>query len=376
MAGVAAGAGHAPPLPTALRLTVAVRAPPAGAAAGAIAPPPPQAGRVGRRTSCRRRRIGGRRLAAEGELTRLGLRKNHLELAMGDPAVQANFVELRRVTSELADIDVALAAAEDAWLELEERRAVTVPDRADRADRLRQVHGRRLARRAARRRRSSTRTRSRARCSIPASRRSTPSSSSSARTSGATDGTLDRAALGRIVFADPEALRDLEAIVHPAVRPRILAAIAAAEADAADAVVIEAIKLVEGGLAEVCDEVWLVICDAGVQRERLVARGSAARGGRATDRPGAGRLLERAWGRRPPGRSTRRPTRRDPRAWSRPRSTPCRRRIGPSTRSGARTCVGQMTLTARDARKHHAELRRRRSRQSPDRPAPAARRPA
>ena len=40
---------------------------------------------------------------------------------MADPAVQAIFVELRRVTSELADIDVALAAAEDAWLEIEER---------------------------------------------------------------------------------------------------------------------------------------------------------------------------------------------------------------------------------------------------------------
>ena len=59
--------------------------------------------------------------AAEAELTRLGLRKNHLELSMADPTVQGNFVELRRVTSELADIDVALAAAEDAWLELEER---------------------------------------------------------------------------------------------------------------------------------------------------------------------------------------------------------------------------------------------------------------
>jgi hypothetical protein len=58
---------------------------------------------------------------AEAELTRLGLRRNHLELAMGDPSIQANFVEMRRVTSELADIDVALAAAEDAWLELEER---------------------------------------------------------------------------------------------------------------------------------------------------------------------------------------------------------------------------------------------------------------
>jgi hypothetical protein len=37
------------------------------------------------------------------------------------------------------------------------------------------------------------------------------------------DGSLDRAALGRVVFADPAALRDLEAIVHPVVRPRILA---------------------------------------------------------------------------------------------------------------------------------------------------------
>jgi ATP-binding cassette subfamily F protein 3 len=61
------------------------------------------------------------RVALDGELTRLGLRKSHLELAMGDPGVAANFVELRRVTSELADVDAALQSAEDAWLELEER---------------------------------------------------------------------------------------------------------------------------------------------------------------------------------------------------------------------------------------------------------------
>ncbi len=59
--------------------------------------------------------------ALDADLTRLGLRKNHLELALGDPAVAANFVELRRVTSELADVDAALAVAEDAWLDLEER---------------------------------------------------------------------------------------------------------------------------------------------------------------------------------------------------------------------------------------------------------------
>ncbi len=89
------------------------------------------------------------------------------------------------------------------------------------------------------------------------------------------DGELDRAALGRIVFADPAALRDLEAIVHPAVRPRILARLDEAAGSGATAVVIEAIKLVEGGLAALCDEVWLVTCDPGMQLERLVGRGSA-----------------------------------------------------------------------------------------------------
>jgi dephospho-CoA kinase len=89
------------------------------------------------------------------------------------------------------------------------------------------------------------------------------------------NGELDRGALGRIVFRDPDALRDLESIVHPAVRPRIVAAIERAEQAGDRAVVIEAIKLVEGGLAELCDEVWLVTCEAAAQRERLVRRGDA-----------------------------------------------------------------------------------------------------
>ncbi len=59
--------------------------------------------------------------AIEGDLTRLGLRRSHLELALGDPAIQANYVELRRVSSELADVDAALSQAEEAWLLTEER---------------------------------------------------------------------------------------------------------------------------------------------------------------------------------------------------------------------------------------------------------------
>jgi dephospho-CoA kinase len=90
----------------------------------------------------------------------------------------------------------------------------------------------------------------------------------------APDGTLDRAALGRIVFSDAAALRELEQIVHPATRPRILEAIEAAERDGAPAVAIEAIKLVEGGLAGMCDEVWLITCSPETQLARLLARGT------------------------------------------------------------------------------------------------------
>ena len=88
-------------------------------------------------------------------------------------------------------------------------------------------------------------------------------------------GELDRAALARVVFADPEALHRLEAIVHPLVRLRVLAMIEAAVAAGAPAVVIEAIKLVEGGLAAVCDETWLVTCAPTAQRERIIARGAS-----------------------------------------------------------------------------------------------------
>lgn len=89
------------------------------------------------------------------------------------------------------------------------------------------------------------------------------------------DGSLDRAALGRLVFRDPAALARLEAIVHPAVRPRIRDAVRAATDGGAPLVVIEAIKLVEAGHAARCDEVWLVTCDAAAQRHRLIGRGTA-----------------------------------------------------------------------------------------------------
>jgi dephospho-CoA kinase len=92
----------------------------------------------------------------------------------------------------------------------------------------------------------------------------------------AADGSLDRAKLASIVFSDPDRLRELEALVHPLVRPLILARIDDAERAGAPAVVIEAIRLVESGLAALCDEVWLVACGPDEQRRRLEGRGMDA----------------------------------------------------------------------------------------------------
>jgi ATP-binding cassette subfamily F protein 3 len=62
-----------------------------------------------------------RKVTIDADLSRLGLRKSQLELAMATPGIASNFVEMRRVASELADVEQALAAVEDQWLELEER---------------------------------------------------------------------------------------------------------------------------------------------------------------------------------------------------------------------------------------------------------------
>jgi dephospho-CoA kinase len=80
------------------------------------------------------------------------------------------------------------------------------------------------------------------------------------------DGEIDRAALGSIVFADPRALADLEALVHPAViaeTERWLAAVSAPIA------VIEAIKLLEAGMGARCDTIWVVTSPADLQEQRL-----------------------------------------------------------------------------------------------------------
>ncbi len=116
------------------------------------------------------------------------------------------------------------------------------------------------------------------------------------------DGGLDRAALGAIVFGDAGQLRRLEAITHPVIRERILAAIRDAEAAGVPIVALEAIRLVEAGYPALLDEVWLVNCDPAAQRRRLAQRGlseadasariAAQAGLEARVRPVASRVLD------------------------------------------------------------------------------------
>jgi dephospho-CoA kinase len=83
------------------------------------------------------------------------------------------------------------------------------------------------------------------------------------------DGSLNRPELGRIVFSDPAALQTLDAITHPVIVAEVERRIAAATTAV---VATDGIKLLESGLGDRCDQIWVVTCDPRTQRERLIAR--------------------------------------------------------------------------------------------------------
>lgn len=82
------------------------------------------------------------------------------------------------------------------------------------------------------------------------------------------DGRINRQMLGQIVFSNPEALKKLEAITHPIIRQGIDALV---KRSTQRVVVIEAIKLIEGGLADMVDEVWVVDVKPQIQYKRLIS---------------------------------------------------------------------------------------------------------
>ncbi len=86
------------------------------------------------------------------------------------------------------------------------------------------------------------------------------------------DGELDRARLASIVFADREALADLEAIIHPEVR-RMIADGIQSHLDTDDVVVLVNPLLIEMGTHRDCDVVVVVSASPETQVARSVARG-------------------------------------------------------------------------------------------------------
>ncbi|PSN16513.1 dephospho-CoA kinase [filamentous cyanobacterium CCP5] len=83
------------------------------------------------------------------------------------------------------------------------------------------------------------------------------------------DGSLNRAALGEIIFNDPAEKGWLEQQIHPYVRQRFAEAMAELDAP----LVVHAIPLLfEADLTDQVGEIWVVICSADQQLQRLMAR--------------------------------------------------------------------------------------------------------
>ena len=90
------------------------------------------------------------------------------------------------------------------------------------------------------------------------------------------DKEVDRRKLADIVFADPRRLEQLERILHPRVIARILQARKMLPDD--QILVVEAIKLVETSLRNVCDRIWVVLAPRDQLLGRLAARGMSEAG--------------------------------------------------------------------------------------------------
>ena len=89
------------------------------------------------------------------------------------------------------------------------------------------------------------------------------------------DGEIDRAALGELVFADPEALTRLNALMHPRIREAARERLAALRQAGTEVAVLEAAVLLEAGWQDMVDEVWVVEAPW----EAVVARVSERFGG-------------------------------------------------------------------------------------------------
>lgn len=86
------------------------------------------------------------------------------------------------------------------------------------------------------------------------------------------DGTLDRRALGSLVFGDDAAREKLNAIIHPLVFDLTRQQIRQAQQAGAEVCILDVPLLFETGMDSLCDRVWCVWLPQETQLQRLMAR--------------------------------------------------------------------------------------------------------
>ena len=91
------------------------------------------------------------------------------------------------------------------------------------------------------------------------------------------DGTLDRRALGDIVFNSPPHRRALEGIIHPLVQRTMLERMDQAARGGAKMVILDVPLLFETGMDALCDETWALYVSREMQISRIVARDGVTR---------------------------------------------------------------------------------------------------
>ena len=90
------------------------------------------------------------------------------------------------------------------------------------------------------------------------------------------DGTLDRPALGKLVFGSEPSRRALEGIIHPLVQRNMLRGMDEAAQAGARVVILDVPLLFETGMDALCDETWALYVSRDKQVARIVARDGLA----------------------------------------------------------------------------------------------------
>ena len=87
-------------------------------------------------------------------------------------------------------------------------------------------------------------------------------------------GEIDRRKLGTLVFADPQQLQELEAIVFPWIREKLQRELAEADKDAdAKLLILDAAVMMEAGWSGICDAIVFVDAPKEMRQMRVAGRG-------------------------------------------------------------------------------------------------------